>query len=157
MTVDDPVTAGLPDAPVAFIGAPRHPILRQLYDYWLARRGARLMPAKADINPADIKPLLADVIIWNAVPPFLVRLVGDHIVASSGATIRACPRYKKCRRMRDACSLWCCRRSSSPAHRALHGQGVLEAGQILSRFRILLSAAVGRRQHGRHDPGRAEI
>jgi len=65
MTVDDPATADLPDVPVIFINAPHHPILRQLYDYWLTRLGAHLMPARADINPADIKPLLPDEIIWK--------------------------------------------------------------------------------------------
>jgi hypothetical protein len=79
MAVDDPAV-GLPDVPVAFIDSPHCPFLRQLHDYWLAKCGPRLMPAKADINPADIKPLLPDVIIWNAEPPFLIRLVGDHIV-----------------------------------------------------------------------------
>lgn len=85
MMVDSPAAVDLPHAPVAFIDSPRHPLLRQLHDYWLAQRGERLMPAKADINPADIKAVLPDVIIWNATPPYLIRLVGDHVVRFVGS------------------------------------------------------------------------
>lgn len=91
MTVDDPATADLPDVPAAFINTPRHPILQQLYDYWLVKRGARCMPARADINPADIKLLLPDVIIWNAAPPYLVRLMGDHVVNFLGGNNTGTP------------------------------------------------------------------
>jgi hypothetical protein len=90
MTVDDPAV-DLPHAPVAFIDSPRHPLLVQLYDYWLGKRGKRLMPAKADLNPADIKGVLPDVIIWNAVPPYLIRLVGDHIVHFVGSNNTGLP------------------------------------------------------------------
>jgi hypothetical protein len=71
--------------PVAFIEGPRHPLLQELYAYWLVKRGARRMPARADLNPADIKPVLSDVIIWNATPPYPIRLVGDHIVRFVGS------------------------------------------------------------------------
>jgi hypothetical protein len=91
MTVDDPATADLPPVPAAFINTPRHPTLQQLHEYWLAKRGARLMPARADINPADIKLLLPDVIIWNATPPYLVRLVGDHVVHFVGSNNTGTP------------------------------------------------------------------
>jgi hypothetical protein len=63
MTVDDAARADLPDVPVVFLSTPRHPILQQRYDHWLIRRGARLVPARANFNRADIKPLLPDVII----------------------------------------------------------------------------------------------
>ena len=71
--------------PVVYIDAPRHPDLITLFQYWTAKRGARAMPARADINPADIKPLLPDVMIWSAIEPFPIRLVGDHIVNFVGA------------------------------------------------------------------------
>lgn len=90
MAVDDPAV-GLPDVPVAFIDTPRHPVLQQLHNYWLAKRGPRVMPARADINPADIKPLLPDVIIWNATPPYLVRLMGDHVVHFVGSNNTGSP------------------------------------------------------------------
>jgi hypothetical protein len=66
MTVDDAARADLPDVPIVFLNTPRHPISQPRYDYWLLRRGACPMPARADVNPADIKPLLPDVIIWKS-------------------------------------------------------------------------------------------
>jgi hypothetical protein len=51
-----------------------------LYGYWLSRRGARIMPARGDINPADISPLLPYLmIIESAVDRFRYRLVGTAI------------------------------------------------------------------------------
>ncbi|MBL8808483.1 MAG: PAS domain-containing protein [Rhodospirillales bacterium] len=35
--------------------------LRGLYDYWFARRGARTMPRRADIDPMDFPHLLSQV------------------------------------------------------------------------------------------------
>ena len=70
---------------VVFIDGPRHPDLQALLDYWTAKRGARAMPARADIKPAEIKSLLPDVMIWSAIEPFTIRLVGDHIVNFVGA------------------------------------------------------------------------
>ena len=75
---------GTDQPPVAYIDAPRHPSLQALYNYWFAKRGSRLMPARADISPAEIKPLLPDVMIWSATPPYIVRLVGDNIVRFVG-------------------------------------------------------------------------
>lgn len=71
--------------PVVYIDAPRHPDLQILYRYWDTKRGPRALPSRADINPAEIKPLLPDVMLWSAAEPFLIRLVGDHIVRFVGA------------------------------------------------------------------------
>ncbi|HEY4941569.1 MAG TPA: PAS domain-containing protein [Rhizomicrobium sp.] len=74
-------------APASFIAAPRHPDLKHLLEYWTARRGARMAPARADIRPAQIKTLLADVMIWNVDAdggPYTIRLVGDSIVRFVG-------------------------------------------------------------------------
>ena len=35
--------------------------LRGLFEYWEGRRGARRMPARADIDPAEFKPLIGRV------------------------------------------------------------------------------------------------
>jgi hypothetical protein len=75
---------GTNQLPVVFIDGPRHPALQTLYNYWLAKRGARAMPARADISPADLKPLLPDIMIWGAVSPYPVRLAGDNIVRFVG-------------------------------------------------------------------------
>lgn len=74
-------------APASFIDTPRHPDLLRLFTYWNARRADRPAPARADIDPAQIKTLLPDVMIWNAQrqgEPFTIRLVGERIVRFVG-------------------------------------------------------------------------
>lgn len=78
------MTDNNPNPPVAYVDAPRHPDLKTLLQYWESKRGGRLIPLRVDIKPSDIKPLLPDVMIWNAVEPFTIRLVGDHIAAFVG-------------------------------------------------------------------------
>jgi hypothetical protein len=41
------------------------PRLRQAFEYWTAKCGGRPMPARADIDPAEIKPLLPYVILME--------------------------------------------------------------------------------------------
>jgi hypothetical protein len=56
-----------------------------LYRYWLAKRGARNMPARGDINPADIAPLLPYLmIVEKAGGQFRYRQVGSAIVEAVG-------------------------------------------------------------------------
>src|SRR5271165_4002420 len=56
-----------------------------LYAYWQAKRGARLMPARSDIDPADIPALLPYVmLIEKAGNQFLYRLVGSGVVREVG-------------------------------------------------------------------------
>jgi hypothetical protein len=86
MTVDEKLSV-----PVSFIDAPHHPHLKTLHHYWQSKCGSRLMPSRADINPADIKSLLPDVIIWSAVDPYIIRLVGDHIVRFVGVNNTGLP------------------------------------------------------------------
>jgi hypothetical protein len=73
-------------API-FIDAPRHPSLQSLFAYWTLKRGSRLLPSRADIQPAEIKPLLPDVMIYNVggpSGPFIVRLMGENVVNFTG-------------------------------------------------------------------------
>lgn len=80
-------TTGASPAQVLFIDSPRHPDLKQLLAYWAKKRGTRMAPARADIKPADIKSLLADVMIWNVDAvggPYTIRLMGDSIVRFVG-------------------------------------------------------------------------
>ncbi len=79
-------TSGFSTTP-KFIDAPRHPSLQRLFEYWTVKRGSRPAPARADIRPAEIKPLLADVMIWNVARggiPHTIRLVGGNIVQFVG-------------------------------------------------------------------------
>lgn len=56
--------------------------IRQAEDYWNQVRSNRAMPSRADINPADIKALLPNVILievlWDPLD-FRYRLIGTEI------------------------------------------------------------------------------
>jgi hypothetical protein len=70
--------------PVSYIANPHHPALRELHAYWLAKKGSRPMPARAEIKPSEIKHLLPDIIIWSAPEPFVYRIIGDNVVRFVG-------------------------------------------------------------------------
>jgi hypothetical protein len=56
-----------------------------LYDYWLAKRGSRSMPARRDLNPADIPKLLPYLmIVEKDGEQFRYRLVGTAVVREFG-------------------------------------------------------------------------
>jgi hypothetical protein len=56
-----------------------------LYRYWLWKRGVRIMPARGDINPADIAPLLPYLmIVERAGDLFRYRQVGSGIAEAVG-------------------------------------------------------------------------
>lgn len=66
---------------------PHHDELKQLYAYWLAEKGARPAPARADIDPLEIAPLLPYVTLIDVERTplrFRYRLVGTEIVNSVG-------------------------------------------------------------------------
>lgn len=62
------------------------PLLRQAYDYWDARRGSRPMPARADLDPAEIIRLLPNIILMDVLHDtkpgwpldFRYRLIGTR-------------------------------------------------------------------------------
>lgn len=58
-----------------------------LLEYWLARRGSRRMPARADLDPIDLAKLLPNLMLIDVVGPpprFRYRLVGTRVVQASG-------------------------------------------------------------------------
>jgi hypothetical protein len=73
----------------AFIDAPRDADLIALHAYWLRKRGARDMPARADIAPEEIKPLLPHVMLYDvgADGRHRIRLVGGSIVEFMGRNL----------------------------------------------------------------------
>jgi hypothetical protein len=73
-------------AQAVFIEAPRHPNLRLLFEYWTSKRAGRAAPSRADINPSQIKSVLADVMIWNVGEhgQHTIRLVGENVVRFVG-------------------------------------------------------------------------
>jgi len=62
----------------------RHPKLRQLYAYWDGKRGERPMPARADLDPVDIRFVLGDVVLADVIdgepPRFRIRVHGSNLV-----------------------------------------------------------------------------
>jgi hypothetical protein len=63
------------------------PMVRKLHDYWQSKRAGRALPDRADIDPAELKPLLPYLIVAEVVePPFRIRyrLIGTKIAAVSG-------------------------------------------------------------------------
>ncbi len=66
--------------------------LRQTLDYWLQLRGPRRMPARKDLNPADIPKLLPKLMLADVgetqngadVPSIRFRLVGTEVVGRFG-------------------------------------------------------------------------
>jgi hypothetical protein len=60
---------------------------RLLLDYWLAKRGDRRMPARADIDPAELVSLLPNLMLVDVAGDparFRFRLVGTRVVRASG-------------------------------------------------------------------------
>lgn len=65
-------------------------ILRKIYQYWLDMKGARSMPARADLNPADIVSLLPYISLIDVEEPprrYKFRLVGTETVKAMGLDV----------------------------------------------------------------------
>jgi hypothetical protein len=66
--------------------------LREAFDYWEAKRGVRAMPARQDIDPAEMVAWLSKVFLVEVIYPansarpcdFRFRLVGTDVVARYG-------------------------------------------------------------------------
>lgn len=66
---------------------PKHEPLRRLLAYWRAKKGDRPVPTRADIDPAEIKPLLPHVglvDVERAPLRFRYRLAGTEIARGYG-------------------------------------------------------------------------
>lgn len=67
-----------------------HPSLRRLYEYWDEKRGRRIAPARADIDPVDIPDILPNLFIYrlewadDGTPHYLMRLFGTALVEAFG-------------------------------------------------------------------------
>jgi hypothetical protein len=80
----------------------------EFYHYWLARRGKRRFPSRAEIEPTDIPHLLSGIVLLDVYYDpldFEYRLIGGDIVKRSGNL--------KGKRVRQASLL----NPSSPAYR----------------------------------------
>jgi hypothetical protein len=68
----------------------KHPSIRELFDYWNERRGERLAPERADIDPGAIRKVLGDTFVLDAAPggnmPF--RIAGTRLCAMFGRELK---------------------------------------------------------------------
>jgi hypothetical protein len=88
----------------------KSPKLRQGLAYWNEKRGQRLMPARADLDPMEIIPLLPHVILLDVLRDpldFRYRLIGtlveDHM--SAPYTGR---RFSEFESQRKGSRIWAC-------------------------------------------------
>ena len=63
------------------------PRLHKLYAYWQAKRGARAMPARRDIDPTELVPLLPHLMMVDVEegPRFRYRLFGTAVSEAFGS------------------------------------------------------------------------
>jgi hypothetical protein len=68
----------------------KHPLTRELYDYWNGRRGDEAMPERSDIDPAAIRRILADSFVLAAEPGQnpRFRVAGTKICELFGRELR---------------------------------------------------------------------
>jgi hypothetical protein len=73
--------------PAESVVAIEAPLLRRLHDDWLARRRGRLLPARADFDPVDLKYLMGKLLLVDVMHEplrFRYRLVGTELVRRAG-------------------------------------------------------------------------
>lgn len=69
------------------------PLLRSVHAYWDGKRQGRRMPARADLDPAEIKPLLPHLLLMDVLRDgspdwpldFRYRLIGTFVDANMSA------------------------------------------------------------------------
>lgn len=69
----------------------QNPAIRQLLEYWLAQRGSRRFPARADLDPLQMRYALGNIVLFErlpepaaAEPRYRFRLVGSDIATRAG-------------------------------------------------------------------------
>jgi hypothetical protein len=69
----------------------KHPSNRELFDYWNERRGDRLAPERADIEPAAIRQVLGDTFVIEMSGPdsHQFRIAGTRLCALFGRELKA--------------------------------------------------------------------
>ncbi|HEX2590601.1 MAG TPA: PAS domain-containing protein [Rhizomicrobium sp.] len=63
------------------------PVVREGYAYWLSKRGTRAFPQRTDINPAQIKKILPNIILAKVLDDgedFAFRIVGEAVATAHG-------------------------------------------------------------------------
>lgn len=78
----------MPDVEAAAIP---HPKLRALFEYWDGKRNGRTFPARASIDPVELRSLLPNVLLVDVEHDplrFRYRLVGTELTAVLGQELR---------------------------------------------------------------------
>jgi hypothetical protein len=89
-TLETPMPLLSPNDENAAVFAGLPPDLYALFQYWRSKRAGRKMPARADLDPAELKTLLPSMILVDVVydvagtPDFVYRLLGTHEVEVRG-------------------------------------------------------------------------
>ncbi len=76
----------------------KHPSTRTLYDYWLRLRKGRAAPERRDIEPGDIRQILADT--------FILEHEGPGVCRFRLAGTRICRLYGRELKGENICDLW---------------------------------------------------
>ena len=68
----------------------KHPSNRELFDYWNERRGHRLAPERADIEPSAIRKVLGDTFVLDTAAGGnnLFRIAGTRLCALFGRELK---------------------------------------------------------------------
>ncbi len=69
----------------------KHPSNRELFDYWNERRGERLAPERAEIEPSAVRQVLGDTFVLqvNGIDNHLFRLAGTRLCALFGRELKS--------------------------------------------------------------------
>jgi hypothetical protein len=69
----------------------KHASNRELFDYWNERRGGRLAPERADIEPSAIRHVLGDTFVLeaNGIQNHLFRIAGTRLCALFGRELKS--------------------------------------------------------------------
>jgi hypothetical protein len=84
-TPDPTPQTGPPD--LVFVDHVDEPLINGLVAYWEAKRAGRIAPRRADIDPAELKPHLPFLLMFDVLEDgcdFRFRLVGTGIVQGMG-------------------------------------------------------------------------
>ncbi|HVZ02253.1 MAG TPA: PAS domain-containing protein [Dongiaceae bacterium] len=66
---------------------PRNPRLARLFDYWAEKRAGRRMPARADIDPLEMREWLGNLLLaefFGSVEHYKVRIDGTNLINHGG-------------------------------------------------------------------------
>lgn len=82
-----PVSADAPVGRVEELSEPCHPQLKELYAYWLSKKGSRIAPPRSAIKPSELRSLLPTIALIDVIgdpPRFCFRLFGTSLAAAYG-------------------------------------------------------------------------